>query len=268
MDKGLQSFFRFLKKLKLVDYLIIIAVIGAALLFYKFVHKQQRLINTTAISYATVFQANSLHNGDYEVDSSGKKIAILKNFEVVDTPALAGNPFLNKILVLNIEMLVDTNSRSEQIQYKNQPLAVGSQINFDFNSATFQAYISEMEGETSLNKSEVTKTLTVIIYNQWPWFADSIHVGDYLTGSDGQKIIEVLSKDVNTTQVVSAISTGEVVDYTGSSKVDITLKLKTRLQNANGYYIYQGYNNIFVGKPMSFTLGNTQIANAQVTKID
>jgi hypothetical protein len=264
---GKSSFnlFGFIKKLKLLDWLIIIIFILALLLFYKFVHRQQKWIDIKVLSYSTVFQANSLRIGDYEVDSSGKKIAVVNSFDVVDTPALAQNPFLNKIVVLNMQILVDTNSRSNQIQYKNQPLAVGTQLNFDLNSATIQSYVSEMEG--SYNKSEQIKTLTVIVYNQWPWFADAIHVGDYKTDAAGKKTIEVISKDTNPTQVVNTVSVGEVVDYTGSSKVDVTLRLKVLLQKSNGYYIFLGYNNIFVGRPITFTLGNLQITNAAVINI-
>ncbi len=267
MNKKLRSITKFLKKLKTLDYLIIIMVLLAGLIFYKFVHQTKKWINTTTIAYSTVFQANSLRSGDYEVDSSGKKIAVVNNLEVIDAPALAGNPFLNKILILNVAMQVDTNSRSDQIQYKNQPLAIGTQIGFDFNSAAIQGYISDIEG-SNIHKTDITKTLTVIIYNQWPWFADAIHVGDYQNDAAGKKVIEVISKNVSPTQVVNVVSAGEVVDYTGSSKVDVILKLKAKLQKANSYYIFHDYNNIFIGKPITFTLGNTQINSAVVTNIE
>ncbi len=267
MDKNFGRSLRFIKKLKFVDYLIIVIVLLAAVLFYKFIHHEQKWINTTAISYATVFQANSLRTGDYEVDSSGKKIAVINNFEIVDTPALVGNPFLNKILVLNVAMLVDTSTKSDQIQYKNQPLAVGTQIDFNFSSTSLQTYISDMTGDTAPSKY-LTKNLTVIIYNQWPWFADAINVGDSQTGADGKKTIEVISKEVNPTQVVNTTATGEVMELIGSSKVDIKLKLKTKLQKVNNYYIFEGYNNIFIGKPITFTLGKIQVNSAAVTNIE
>ncbi len=263
---GKSSPIGFIKKLKLLDYLIIILVLLAAVIFYKFVHHKQKWINVTALAYSNVFLANSMQPQDYEVDSSGKKIALVRSFETVDTPALNGNQFVNKLLIMNISMLVDTNSRSTVLQYKNQPLAVGSQIDLNFNSAKIQAYISEIEG--SIPKKMEERILTVIIYNQWPWFADSINIGDSQTDTSGKKIIEVISKEVRPTQVVNVVSPGEVVDYTGSTKVDITLKLKTQVEKINDKYIFRGYNNIFVGKAIPFTLGNVQINSAAITNIE
>lgn len=257
----------FVKKLRFVDYLIIIILLLALVLFYKFVHHEQRIINVSAISYSNVTQANSLHIGDFETDSSGKRIAVLKSFEVVDNTPPPGAPFANKILVLNLDLLVDVSSKTNQVQYKNQALGAGSQIEFKLNSADINyAYISDVEG--SSKKDLVQKVITVNIYNKYPWLADSIKVGDSQIGVGGNKVLEVLSKEVVPAQITNATSGGESVGTIDPLKVDITLKLKVQLQKVNNDYVFKGFYNVFIGKPLSLSVGKTAIDDAQVTNIE
>lgn len=267
MKKVGRNYFSFVKKLRFVDYLLIIIFLLMLVLFYRFIHREQVWVNATALSYSNIFQTSVIHKGDYETDSSGKKIAIVEDVESVDTPPLNGNQFQNKILILRVKMLADESKRTSQIQYKNQPLGVSSQVQFNFNSSIVEGYISEIEGVGTSSKYE-TKLLTVILYNQWPWFADAIKVGSTATDSNGEKIVEVLSKESTPTQVVSTTATGEVMELIGSSKVDITLHIRTKLQKTNEGYIFLGYNNVLVGKPISFALENVQISNAVVTTIE
>jgi hypothetical protein len=265
--RQLKTIALFVKKLRFVDYLIIVILVLAVVLFYKFVHREQVWVNATALSYSNIFQTSSIHPGDYETDSSGKVIATVEGLESVNTPPLNGNQFYNKILILKVKMLVDKSSRSKQIQFKNHPLGVGSQVQLNLNTSTSQYYISDIEGIGTPKKFE-EKTLTVIIYNQWPWFGDSINVGDIAVDANGRKVVEVISKDIKPTQVVNTTATGEVMELIGSSKVDITLKLKTQLQKVNEGYIFLGYNNVLIGRAISFALGNVQLSNAVVTNIE
>ncbi len=265
MAAGKPKFVRLLKIFKPLDYLIIAITILTALIFFNYAHQEKKWVNVTAFAYSNVFLASSLKPNDYEANSSGKRIAVVRSFESIDTPPLNNNQFANKILILNIKMLVDTSRRSDQLEFKNQPLAVGSQIEFNFNSTTLEAYISDIEGKSTPKTTE-TKTLTIISYNQWPWLSEAIEIGDFQKDINGKKIIEVISKEVTPSQITN-ISSGEMLDTAGSNKVDITLKLKTQLQKVNDRYIFQSYNNIFIGKQISFTLGNTQVLGV-ITNID
>lgn len=256
-----------LKKLRFVDYLIIIILLLALVLFYKFVHHEQKIINVSAISYANVSQTNAIHIGDYETDSSGKKIAVVKSFEVVDNTPPPGAPFANKILILNLDLLVDISSKTNQVQYKNQALGAGSQIEFKLNSADINfAYISDIEG--SSKKDLIQKIITVQIYNKRPWLADSINVGDSQIGIGGKKVLEVISKEVEPAQITNTTSNGESVATTDPLRVDITLKLKVLLQKVNNDYIFKGFYNVFIGKPLSISVGKTTIDDAIVTNIE
>lgn len=258
----------FLKNLKPLDYLIIIVFLLAVFLFYKFIHQEKKWINLTVLSNSTVFQANSLKVGDYEVDSSGKKIAIVDNLEVVDTPPSQANSFSDKILVINMLILADTRAQTGQIQYKNQPVGVGSQIQFDLNSAHLQTYVSEIEGNQAYKKTE-TIILTVNIYNQYPWFADSIKIREKVIDNKGQDVAEVVSKEIIPAQVTNITSSGQSVASTDPLKVDIVLKIKALVQKINGNYIFRNYNAIFIGKVLSLlTVGQTQLGSGVITNIE
>lgn len=259
---------RFMKTLKLLDYLIIIIILLAVILFYKFIRQEKKWINLTVLSYATVFQANSLKVGDYEVDSSGKKIAIIDNFEVVDTPPFQENPLFDKTLVIDMSVLADSKPKTDQIQYKNEPLAVGSQVLFNLNSARLLTFVLEIEGNIANKKTE-TKTLTANIYNQWPWFADSIKVGGKVMDSAGQEVAEVILKDVTPAKVTNVTSGGESVASTDPLKVDILLKIKAKVRKIGNSYIFRDYNNISIGKNLPLLIvGQTQLGSGVVTNIE
>lgn len=253
-------------KLKPFDYLLLIAVILVIIIAYKFIHQENKFINITALSTATTFQSNSIHIGDYETDSSGKKIAEITNFEVVDAPVTNDTQFASKILILNIKILTTVN-KGGQIQYKNQPIATGSQVQFNFNSISVQSYISEISGIDRNNQLQ-SKIITINLYGQYPWLADHIKVGDYQTGASGEKILQIISKDVHAAQVTNTASDGESVVTTDPSKVDIVIKVKAELQKINKNYILQGYNNIFIGKNITLTINNIQINNGLISDIN
>ncbi len=253
MKKIIINALSFLKKLKFLDYLIIIFVFLALVLFYRFIHQEKKWINVTVISRATNFYVNSLHIGDFETDSSGKKIAEVTDFRLVDAPNTT-NPFANKILLLDLKILVNSSSRVNYFEYKNQPVGVGSGIQFNFNYTSVDAFVTNI-GESSVNKNTETKILTIRIYNQWPWYADSIKIGDSYKNVNGEKTIEVISKEVNPAQ--NPITTAGNQQLIGN--VDIVLRVRAKLEKTIGGYLFQGYNNIFIGDTISFTAGNNRV---------
>lgn len=60
---GRKNSISFIRKLKLLDWVIIVIFLLAAVILYKFVNHETKWINVTAITYSTVFQTNSLSAG-------------------------------------------------------------------------------------------------------------------------------------------------------------------------------------------------------------
>lgn len=255
---------RFFKRFSLFDYLIVIILIIALLLVYKFLHHKQKIIQVRAITYATAFQLNSLHKDDYEKDPFGKKIAVVKSFEADDLPGMDTNQPFNKIVTIDLSMQVDIQGTT--FQYKNAPLQVGSQINLIFNSVSIYAFISEIEGISSQRES-VEKILTIRLYGVYPWVADNIREGEIYLGINHKEKARVVSKRVTPAQVTNVNSNGESVLSVDPRRADLTFQIKAPLQKVGNSFIFQGFNNIYKGKTISFIMDNTQINDGLITDI-
>ncbi|HVT01089.1 MAG TPA: DUF4330 family protein [Patescibacteria group bacterium] len=253
-----------LRKLGLLDYLILFVIILSVLIFSKFIHHKTTWINIDTIAYSSVFQASSLHVGDIETEPSGKKIAEIKSIDIQDSPLTNNtNTLFSKIVILHLKILTDYTNDGN-IQYKNQPLRVGSQVDFTFNSASMQTYIS------SINDSyEYTyKTITLVLYNRWPWLADGVNIGDTKKDLNGFTIIKVIGKNTTPAEVLNTDSNGQSITSYDNSKTDITLKLRVRAQKVNGELVFQGYNNLTIGNQVSLDIGKTSLVNGYITNIE
>ncbi len=252
-----------LKKLKPFDYLLIIFLILGFAVLFRFLDQDKKWVMIKVITNSNVFEANSIKIGDYELDSSGKKIAVVENFNIIDIPNYQNTQFSNKLLILTINVLANTSRGSNQLKYKNLPLGVGSNVNLNLNSVILQAYLSEIEGQ-SKNKNKQSKILTIELYNQWPWLAERIKIGNYKAGINSDQNLEVISKQVKPTQVLAAANS----ELLSPDKVDITLLLKTDLEIVNDLYIFQNYNDISIGKEISFIIGDVQINKGIISNIE
>jgi hypothetical protein len=266
MNSLFRKWRRHLKKLKLLDYSLIIIILLGALIFFRYIGQEKEWISIRAIAYSNILQEKSLRIGDFETDASGNKTAIVKGVEFFDAVDDRSNDFQDKTLILDLSLLVDVDKRTGRIQYKNRPVRAGSQVEFNFNNLFAQTYVAEILTDEQEAHIEY-KTLTLELYNRRPWLSDSIAVGSSKIGFNKDKIVEVISKDTKPTNFANAFQ-GESVTAFDPSNVDINLKVKAKLQSINNSYVFQGYNQIYIGDTISFTVGNVQINDATIIKIE
>lgn len=208
-----------------------------------------------------LFQAQSVKVGDIEKDSSGKKIAEIVNLQVYDTPQ---SVVTKKDIYVKLRLLVKINSRSGELEYKNKIIKVGSPVEFRFNSGLIAGKIAELGGKEE--KIEI-KTITIKLYDQWPWFADSIEVGAGETDEKGEKIIKVLSKEVKPAEITVTTQNGQTVITTDLRKVDVTLTAKIQLANIKNQYVFRQDQRIIIGELISFNAGSTRIKDGYIVDI-
>ncbi|HVZ66871.1 MAG TPA: hypothetical protein VG917_01285 [Patescibacteria group bacterium] len=253
------------KKFGILDFIILLVIALSILIFSKFIHHKSTWINVDAVAYGSVFQANSLHAGDSETEPSGKKIAEINSVDIQDSPLSGQNTVFSKIVVLHLKILADSVNGGG-IQYKNQPIRIGSQIDFTFSSTFVQAYISGIDGSNNYNY--VYKTVTLVLYNRWPWLADAVNVGDTKKDQRGYTLVKIIGKNASPAEVSNTDSSGQSVIGYDNAKIDLTLKLNIRAQKINNELIFQGYNNLSVGNQITININNASLLNGYITKIE
>lgn len=255
----------FFRKLRLLDYLIIITVILAGIILFKFFNPEEKWITATiSANNIPLFQATSFHVGDFEKDPNGKKIAEILSVQAYHTPQ---NLVANKDIFVTVKLLARINPRNKELQYKNKIIKIGSPIEFMFTSGFLWGKIADLEG-SNLQGQLKTKIITLRLYDQWPWFADAIKIGTGEIGENGEKISEVILKEVKPAEMTTTTAEGQTLLQTNPRKVEITIKMRVKVLEINGQFIFRKDKTVIIGETMSFDAGDTRIDGAFIEKIE
>lgn len=253
----------FLRKLTLVDYLIIAVVLLAAIILFRFFNPEEKWINMVVfVQNVPIFQADALEAGDIEKGPRGEKIAEIVEVRRYDTPQ---TPIANKDIFLTIRVLSKINPQNKEFEFKNKVIKVGTPVEFRFTRGFVLGKVAQIEG--ALEKRE-TRILTLKLYNQWPWLADSLKIGEGEIGKNGEKIVEILSKITSPAQFAAITSKEETFLRTDIEQVDITFKIKVQVEEVEGELIFKGMQRILIGELISFNADKTRVKDALITDIE
>lgn len=252
----------FLKKLKFLDYILIIIFIVGIFLLYQFFNPEKKWIYIgLASNNIPYFQANSFRIDDIEKDSLGKEIGKILSVQIFDTPESLVS---NKDVYSKIKLLVSVNPRSKEFEYKNKIVKVGALQEFRFGPTYIQGRIAELK-EQDFPVTLETKTVTVKLYDQWPWLAENITESH---GSIEKGIVELISKEVEPAKLTIITSQGEEVLGTNPQKINVTLKVKMKVRRVRNELILHQNERLIVGEVIPFNLGHTRIKDAYIVKIE
>ncbi len=250
----------FFKKLKLLDYLIITVLILAILIGYQFFNPEEKWIEVSLRdNKVPLYQSSFLKKGDFELSPMGDKEAIVNDVSIYY------NDSKTKALILNVKLKTKVNRRTKELEYKNKIIKVGSPIELSLNTGLFKGDIISFEGAIPL---PTTRLLTLRLFGQWPWFADSLQVGAGESIKDGSKIFEIISKEVTPAEIVVDTASGNRIITTDPQKVDITLLVKVQVRIIDGEAIYKQYKNLNIGENFYFNTGKTQVWEAVISNIE
>lgn len=256
---------RFLRRLRFLDYLIIIIVILAGVILYKFFNPEEKWVNAAvAANEMPFFHAQSFAVSNIERDPNGKRIAEITDVQVFDTPKTV---VANKDVFLRLKLLVRVNPRSGELEYKNKIIKVGSPIQLRFNTGQINGKVAELNEKGQEEKLE-TKILILVLYEQWPWLADSIKVSDGKKDESRKKIIEIVAKEVKPAEVTVRTDSGQTFIRTDPRKVDITLKVKIQVQKFGDELIFRQDERIAIGELISFNTDKTIVKDALIESIE
>lgn len=255
----------FLRKLRLLDYLIVVVVILAGIILFKFFNPEEKWITATvSANNMPFFQANAFHVGDVEKDPSGKKIAEILSVQTYHTPQ---NLVANKDIFVDVKLLAKISPRNKELQYKNKIIKIGSPIEFLFTSGFLAGKIADLEGNSKQGELK-TKVITLRLYDQWPWFGEAIKIGTGEIGGNGEKISEVIAKEVKPAEMTTTTAEGQTLLQTNPRKVEITIRMRVKVLEINGELIFRKDKAIIIGDTMSFDVGDTRISDAFIEKIE
>lgn len=260
--------FNLIKNLRFLDYLIIGALLLGAIILFKIINPEEKWINVEVlVPNVPIFQATGVVIGDNEKESSGKSIAQITGVDIYDTQEPTKTTNSNKDVFMKAKILVEINPRTREYEYKNKVIKVGAPIEMRLSSVAMKGVVSDIEGSVQ-NKKKETKILTLRVYEQWPWVGDNLEVGQGELDSNGQKIIEILSKDIKPAEVTIDTSSGQKVFGINPQKVDITIKIKVQAQRVNNELIIRKNERLLAGEPFSFTTNKAEIKNASIINIE
>lgn len=255
-----------ISELHFLDYLIILAVALGAIILFSFFNPENTWIEIAIYDKnVPVYQAQSLKIGDFEKSPSGETIAEIIGLEIFDTPT---TPTVNKDILIKSKILVKINPRSKEYEYKNKILKVGTPIELRFNNGIVSGIVSAIHDTEEDKDNSVEKIITVIVYGQYPWLADSIKIGSGEMDEGGKKVIEVLSKESSPAQVTTTTAIGDMVLRTDPQKVDITLQVKIRAQTFGDQIVFRGEKRILIGEILTFNAGITRVKDAFIISIE
>lgn len=256
---------RFLRTLKLADYIILTLLALSVIVVYRFFHIQQAWV-TVIVLYSGLpnYHADKLHVGDVEKNASGKKIAEIirvQSYEILGTRT-------TRDMLFEVKVLAEVNSKSGEHEFKNKPLKTGGIIELSLTRAQIQLGRIVEVGSSYYYKKVVPKIVTFRLYQQVPWLGEKISPGDASVASDGEKIIEVISKEVSPAEITTTTATGQTVKTTDPLKVDIILKARVNTRFFFGEPFIQRDAKIAIGEQLSFTVGKTSVNDAWIVDVE
>lgn len=251
-----------IKQLRPLDYLILIIFIVAIIVFYKFFVPEKVWIPVTFVSdEVPTTQAIMIKSGDYELDSTGQKIADVKKITSYNSAAADSQ----KKITLTAYLYVKKNNQSKEFEYKNKVVKPGSTVDLRLNSGILAAHVIDVNQNLDL-KTETTE-ITVLFKEIWPWIADGVAENDVETDLQGDIIARVVSKEVTPAAVTVDTIQGIRAATVDPVKVDLTLKIKVETMLLGGDLIFRQDRRINIGESIWFVFDNTRISEGLITHI-
>lgn len=260
----------FLRKLHFLDYLIILAVILGGVVLFKFFNPEEEWINLEVMdANIPVYQANAVKQGDIEKDPTGETIAEVLGITIYSnlqsSVNAANGPTSNKDIRIQVKIKSKINSRTGEYEYKNKIIKVGSPIELRLTTGQINGIVSSIGGDAEEKFEPVEVTLK--IYEQWPWYADSIETGVSASTENLQARVEVLEKIVEPAEITIDTESGQRILTRDPQKVDITLRVKMLVQRYGSTIVFKKDQTIIVGEKVSFVFNRTKITDAYIIGI-
>lgn len=208
------------------------------------------------------FRSNSMKVGDIEKNPSGKKIAEVIGVEFYSLPQSTQDN-----LYLKTRLLVQVSSKNGDYQFKSKIIKTGTGVQLLLNSASVDGTVLDL-GTSIKPRNLEFKTLTLALYSERPWFADSIKVGLGDDNGGGQKLLEVISKSTEPAKMTVTLQNGSTLVAVDPQNVDIILKVRVAVEEIGSRIVFRNNDDLGIGTKISFRVGNVFVDSAFITNIE
>lgn len=251
--------------------LLFLIILGAAIFAYKYLTRPDTYLKVgILVSGAEWWRedrqppswlTDSLKIGDSERTSSGKKLA-----EIVDIKRYEEGS--NKIVYLTVSLLVDWQPKTNRYFFKQQPLEIGGLLDLSLGESRLTGSIVNTQSSPDDPKF-IKRLITVRLLNRFPWFADSIQIGDeQIDETTDQSAVKVIGKRVILADTLAYTSTGQIVAGKDPLKRDIELTLEIQVINRGGLDYFFYYQPVKIGNLLYLSLPRYNLYEAYVTRVE
>lgn len=203
--------------------------------------------------------ADSIYVGDAEYSLGGKKLA-----EVVSIKRFEDGP--NKIFFAKMRLMVSRNSKHNTFRFRQQPLEIGSFISIAPANKKLTGNVVSIAGVK--HQSDIRyATVRIKMYALYPWFAETVKVGDSVRDDSGQELIRILEKKVALAEVTAYTSTGQALARRDPLKRDLELTLKLQVINRSGVDYFAYYQPVKVGNSLYLPMNEYNLYDAVVADV-
>ncbi|PIS09510.1 hypothetical protein COT75_01105 [Candidatus Beckwithbacteria bacterium CG10_big_fil_rev_8_21_14_0_10_34_10] len=239
-EKFYLKFKKLISRFNILDWLVILVVVGGLIFFFGQYFHQAQWINIYLISYPGLWvrdteipywYADAIKPGDAEYDSFSRKTAEVVGVEIFES---AGS---RKDVLVRMRVKGTYNRRNKQFQFRGQNLNVGTKMTFRLGSVELEGTVRAI-GEL-VSKDSSQKTVKLKIISEDPWVVDALEIGDKVVGIDGKEYLRVTEKRAELADIVVTTAWGDVLVRKNPLKKDAYLTVEMDLsQEAGLYYFY------------------------------
>lgn len=264
-----EKFWRFLQRLTIFDWLVILVVLAGFVFLALFIFKQEKWVKVEVKISKPYWFADKIQKADKQYDSLGRKIT-----EVVDVRTYEWENEI-KMIYLTLDLKTEVDKRKKRLKFNHQPLEIGKSIDLELGKIGTQALVTFIEGipDTRVWEDKIVEVKVAHWSNifpetlgMFPWRAEAIKIGNQMKDGQEKVIAEVLDKKVKPAEKIVTTADGQVLMRQDPIKKDVilTVKLKTFKQGGVSYYLDDF--KVKIGNVILLALPNIDIS-PEITKI-
>lgn len=255
MKKKIKILLKFLRRLTVLDWLVILVILAGLVFLAIFIFKEEKWVKVEVkiarpewwweSNPPPYWLADQIKKGDEQYDSLGRKVVEVLD---VETYEWSGG---RKMTYLTLNLKVEVDRRKRRLKFNHRPLEIGKEIDLELGGIGTQGLVAYIEGMPDARVWENKIVEVRLIERQYfevfpetlgvmPWKAEAIKVGDQMKDTWGRVVAEILGKEVEPAEKIVVVSDGRILLRRDPIKKDVTLvvKLKTFRQEGVNYFLY------------------------------
>jgi len=256
-DQFTKLFQQLREKVSVFDLALAIFLICFALFFFFFFYRKAEYVNIRVkvtdqdVLYERTspmsWYANQFRVGDVEKDTVGRIISEITNVESFNVEPN------KKAVYLDLQVKAVYDSRTNTYTARGRKLIYGAPMRFNFDTITFDGYVSEYPG-IDQELEFIQAKISVLGRNIEPDLARAVKVGDKIFNSNAHILAEVIEIDISPAEKVTQTDRGDLLLRYDPLYKDIRLVLSVKTKIFQDEYFIFDNQALKIGQviPLNF----------------